>query len=283
MRRQVWLKWRLAESPELADLAARALAGREADAQPGKHASEPLLSGLTALANGDPETAMTVLDTAARSGQHPECLTALADVFATLGDWTEAANVSRHAVAARPHDPVTLIGAAVALSVMDSLAALDVLWPLHIARADDSVVSYYVVHVLLRRSDDVASSDRHGRPAIISASQLAESRWIVEQLSARGGGDEEATLAIAKLANRVAEADTRTWRRSGANWGTLALFVVLALLGVTFGGAISDVAVLTGAALFGIGAVVLFVLTHRRPRWELLAQDLGAVATRPEL
>jgi hypothetical protein len=283
MRRQVWLKWRLSGSPDIQALAARALAGREADAQPGRHTAEPLLAGLTALADGDLDTATDVLDDAARGGRHPECLTALGDVFATQGDWDRAADACRHALGASPTDPIAIIGAAVALSARHSPSALDLLWPLHTSRADDSVVSYYLVHVLLRRSDDVASSDRHGRPAIISASQLAESRWIVGQLTVLGGGDEEATLAIAKLASRVAAAESWAWRQSGANWGTLALFVALAALGVLIGGAISDVAVLAGAALFGAGSICLFVLTHRRPTWELLAQDLGSVVTRPEM
>jgi hypothetical protein len=283
MRRQVWLKWRLAESGEVQTLAATQLAAREVDHQPGRHSAEPLLAGLAALADGDLDTATAVLDAAARTGRHPECLTALGDVFATLGDRTTAVDVCRRALAARPTDPVAAIGAAVALSAQDSAAALDLLWPLHTARPDDPVVSYYLVHVLLRRSEDVSSSDRHGQPAIISASQLAECRWIVGQLTALGGGDEEATLAVAKLASRVAVAETWAWRRSGANWGTLALFVILAVLGMTFGDALSNMAVLVGSVLFGLMAVVLFVVTHRRPVWELLAQDLGSVVTRPDV
>jgi hypothetical protein len=288
MRRQVWLKWRLAGSAEVRALAARQLAAQRTDARPaaapqGRRGADPLLTGLLALADGDLDTATTVLEAAARTGRHPECLTALGDVSATYGDRATAVAVHRRALTALPDDPVTIIAAACTLSTPDSARALDLLWPLHTSRPDDPVVSYYLVHVLLRRSEDVCSTDRHGRPAIISASQLAECRWIAGRLTALGGGDEETTHAIAMLTSRVATAETWEWRRSGANWGTLALFVILALIGVVIGNAMTNLAMLVGAALFGVGAVALFVVTHRRPMWELLAQDLGSVVTRPDL
>jgi hypothetical protein len=284
MRRQVWLKWRLSDSEDVRALAAAQLAagsGQQDDTPP-QRGDDPLLAGLIALADGDFTTATTVLSDAASSGRHPECLTALADVYASRGDWRQAADLAGRAAVLRPDDPVAIVAAAATLSETDSSAALKLLWPLHTERPSDPVVSYYAVHVLLRRGVAVSSTSRDGRAVIISASQLAECRWVVTELNSLGGGDQEAAAKAAALVEQVRIAEHLTWRRQGANKGTLALFVGLSLVLLAIALGISDMAMLAGAIVLGGGTAALYVFTHRRPYWELLAQDLGSVAMRPD-
>ncbi|HEY3753775.1 MAG TPA: hypothetical protein VGL80_31675, partial [Pseudonocardiaceae bacterium] len=95
-------------------------------------------------------------------------------------------------------------------------------------------------------------------------------------------GDQEAAAEAGALAEQVRIAEHLTWRRQGANKGTLALFVGLSLVLLAIALGISDMAMLAGAIVLGGGTAALYVFTHRRPYWELLAQDLGSVAMRPD-
>jgi tetratricopeptide (TPR) repeat protein len=280
LRRQVWLKWRLSPEQDVRDLAAEQLAEQPPPAP--RDGRDPLLSGLTALAAGDFQTAHDVLETAALTGEHPECLVALADVAAYRGDWDRANDLATRAVDMNPQDPVAILGGAATVSDRSPLVALNLLEALRMARPDDQIVSYYVVRALLSRADQVAAANRDGRPAIISASQLDECKALVHRMAELGGGDDESAAVVAALSDEIRIAETPTWLRQGANWGTLVMFVLLAIAGILTGYYLSDVALLAGAVVFGLAVGALFVLTHRRPLWELRALDLGSVATRPD-
>jgi hypothetical protein len=280
LRRQVWLKWRLGESDDVRALAATQLAAAGGQQDTARHSDDPLLAGLTALADGDFGTATTVLDGAA--ARHSECLIALADVSASRGDWRTAADLAGRAAVLRPDDPVAILAAATALSETDPVAALKLVWPLHTDRPTDPVVSYYVVHLLLRRGAAVSSTYRDGTGLIISASQLTECRQILAQLATLGGGDQEAAEEAAALAERVRTAEQLTWRQRGASRGTLAVFLALSVVLLLIGALIPDYVLLAGALVLGVGTAWLYVYTHRLPYWQLLAQDLSSVALRPD-
>jgi predicted Zn-dependent protease len=280
MRRQVWLKWRLSPDQEVRDLAAAALAEQDPPAL--RDGQPPLQAGLTALAAGEFQVAGDILEAAAVTGEHPECLVALADVCATRGDHDQASDLATRAVDMNPRDPIAVLGAAASVSDRTPTVALNLLEALRMARPDDRIVSYYVVRALLGRADQVAAANREGRPAIISASQLNECKVLVHRMADLGGGDDESAAAVAALSDEIRIAETPTWLRPGANWGTLVMFLLLALAGILTGYYAADMALLVGAVVFGLAVGALFVITHRRPFWELRALDLGSVATRPD-
>src|SRR6266568_9312100 len=147
MRVALWLKWRMAKPPAIVAIADAVLSGGEPDRHP--PSGDPVVSALTALADGHPDRAVRLLaeasDTAARS-------TALGDALAALADWPAATTAYQRAVDEDDTDPVALIGRAVAvLRDRPATVALADLRSLRAACPADPVVGHYFALVLVCR------------------------------------------------------------------------------------------------------------------------------------
>jgi hypothetical protein len=247
----VWLKWRLAESPAVPMALASA-----------QRATTPL----------------ELLD--ATSDEDGSYLAAAADAQVLLGDWPAAMTAYERAVELDATQPIPLIGrAVVAIHQGCAATAVDDLRSLRAARPDDPVVAHYLALALVCRATEVRAINRDGRSVIISAAQLDECEHISGELADLAVDDPELVPAVAALAQQVGDSRAWTWRGRGGNGGVLAFVVLLSAIGVVGSGLVGNLWLVIAAALFGAGGVFLYVVTHRRPAWELGAQALVSMGT----
>jgi tetratricopeptide (TPR) repeat protein len=288
IRAQVWLKWRLADSPAARAVADAALSGTalsgtvlSGTALSGSavdRSGEALVAALTALALDDepaPPDAMSNVD--------GSCLVVAADAQVLRGDWSAALKLYERAVEVDATQPIALIGrAVVAIHRRRAGTALDDLRPLLAARPDDPVIRHYLALALMCRATEVRALSRDGRSVITSAAQLDECGLINDELADLARGDSELDEAATALHRQVLDSGVWTWREEGSNGGVLMSALVLSAAGILGGGTADDAWLVIGGALLGAGVVFLYVVTHRRPAWELQAQDLGSTVTEPD-
>jgi hypothetical protein len=278
--RNVWSKWCLGGSPEVRAVADAALSGAPLG-RPG--GTDPLLAGLTALARHDHRDAEQVLSAAAASDDSGLCWTALGDVYALAGDWESALDSTERAVeqAGGEAATVAVIGRAVA-AIATGAAGTAVVDLRDLCRRmpGSPVLCHYLALALLCRATEVRAIGRDERPVIITAAQLASCSAISTEISGLPLHDEDLLQASAWLANEVRTSGAWRWRETGANGGVLAGVLLLAALGVSLGVLLGNVSVTVAAALVGAAGVFLYVATHRRPAWELRAQDMASLVTR---
>lgn len=281
----LWLKWRLATSPAMAALADLALSDGDAvsprDVLSGDEMSGDglVITALAALAGGDPEHAIHLLDDARPSAAHA---TVLGDARATQHNWPAALAAYRRAVELDHTDPVARIGRAVAaIHNHDTAAAVADLRPLHAAQPDNPVITHYFVLAQVHHVRTVCAVSRDERTVITSPAQLAECERICTELANVRVDDTDLAAAVDALRQQVINSRTWAWREYGSNGGVLVVVLLISLAGVVFGGVINDLWLAIGAAILGGGAVFLYVVTNRRPAWELRAQDMANMITSP--
>jgi hypothetical protein len=245
----VWLKWRLTASP----------------------------AALVALASADQATTV-----ATRSDASSDDLAVAADAEVLRGNWSAALTLYQRMENVDATQPVPLIGRAVAaIHQRRAAVAVEDLRALRAARPGDPVVAHYLTLALVCRASEVRAVSRDERSVITSTAQLTECERIADELADLAVEDPALVQAVAALARQVRTSRAWTWREQGGNVGVLALVVLFSLVGIVAGGVLDDVWLVVGAALLGAGAAFLYVVTHRRPAWELRAQDLASIGTVP--
>ena len=274
IRTNTWLKWRLAGSPAVRAIADAALSGTVRE--PVEPPSDPLVTALIALAADppDPDRALCVL------GESQP--TAIGDARTALGDLPGALAAYQRAVALDDTDPVAVIGAAVA-AIRDHRAAKAVhdLRSLRTVDPDNPVLAHYLALALVCRATEARALSRDEDSVITSPAQLNECERICLELTDIPVADPDLDRAVDALTDQVLHGGTWAWRQYGGNGGLVAALLVLSLACVMVGGAVGDLWLVIGAALVGAGSVFLYVVTHRRPAWELRAQDLANMITNP--
>lgn len=271
----IWQKWRLADQPltvSIADAVRTDAVARLAPVPDG----DRLVSALAALAQGDPDRATRLL---AKAPDTAHVVTARGDVLAAQGNPAAAAELYRWAAEIDGSDPIAVLGRATA-----AIAAGDpdrALADIRTLPGAGPVVAHYLASALLCRANQVCAVSRDGHRVIATEAQLAECERICRELAAHPVDDPELAAAVADLTGQVAGSRAWTWRRIGGNGGILALVLAVSLAGVLLGGAVDNVWLVVGAALVGAGAVFLYVVTNRRPVWELRAQHMAHTITIP--
>jgi hypothetical protein len=284
-----WSKWRLVESPDIRAVAVAALSGTPldwpGDADDTVEGTDPLAVGLTALARRDHAHAARVLSAAVETDPSGLCATALADVHAANGDWAAARDACERGACERgasPGAPTTAVlgWVVAAIATGSAAAAVTELRERCRAEPDNPVLPDYFALALLGRANEVRALDRDGRSIIITAAQLSACSAISAELAGVPIADVDLRRASASLAGDVGVSDVWAWRAHSTNGGVLAVVLLLSLATVVVAAVLGSVAVVVAGALVGAAGVYLYVTTHRRPVWELRAQDMGTLVTR---
>ncbi|HEX5116813.1 MAG TPA: hypothetical protein VFW65_16595 [Pseudonocardiaceae bacterium] len=240
---------------------------------------DPLVVALVAVADGEYARATRVL---AKAEQTARTVTARADILALQGNWAGASLLYRRAVELDGADPVALLGRAVAaVSRHRATFAESEVRSLRDRFGDGPVLRHYLVLALVCRAGEVCAVSRDGRPVITSTAQLAECERIAAQLTGRPVDDTDLAAAAAGLTEQVSGSREWRWRRIGANTGILAGLLALSLVVALFTGLGHDPAMAIGSLVVGAGTLYLYVVTNRRPVWELRALGMAHMITAP--
>lgn len=242
-------------------------------------AGDPLVAVLTAVADGEYARADRVL---AKTEQTARTVTVRADILALQGNWAGAALLYRRAVELDGADPVALLGRAVAaISQHQATLAESDVRSLRDRLGDGPVLRHYLVLALVCRAGEVCAVSRDGQPVITSTAQLAECERIAAQLTGLRVEDTELASAAAGLTEQVSDSREWRWRRIGANTGILVLLLALSLVVALVTALGHDPSLAIGSLVVGAGALYLYIVTNRRPAWELRALGMAHMITAP--
>lgn len=274
----IWLKWSLVDSPAIASIVAAVRSGTMVDRNAVPD-GDRLVSALAALADGDRGRAARLL---AKASETPWTVTARADILALQGNWAAAIPLYHRAVVLDGTDPIALLGTAVAaVAERRAATAEQVVRSVREMIGDGPVLRHYLVLALVCRAGEVCAVSRDGQPVITSTAQLAECERIAADLAGSPVDDDGLASSAAALVEQVTTSRAWRWRRRGANTGILIVLLLVCSIGALVTASGGDLSLAIGALVVGGGTVFLYVVTNRRPAWELHALGMAHMITAP--